>query len=275
MPLHELSLDDLRLYARIADFGSLSATAREANLAVSQVSRALRRVEAACGVQLVRRSTHGISLTPEGITVHQHVQRLLDEADALQSGLDAARGGVSGLVRVSMSAVLAEHLLDAQAYGWVRRHEFFGETWSMTERGRAENERQLSAELDGVGGRPAVVEAHRQFVVLNGPHGVACTNWQLRPTRYDRFAPNDHTDADWDVAVLIELERLDNQLQQVDALLSGVLPRLKGYGRLHREALHRVRLGGHEWLDGPDRASCQIVWMQLHEDLLATLGLAR
>ena len=111
MPLHELSLDDLRLYARIADFGSLSATAREANLAVSQVSRALRRVEAACGVQLVRRSTHGISLTPEGITVHQHVQRLLDEADALQSGLDAARGGVSGLVRVSMSAVLAEHLL--------------------------------------------------------------------------------------------------------------------------------------------------------------------
>ena len=61
----------------------------------------------------------------------------------------------------------------------------------------------------------------------------------------------------------------------MDALLSGALPRMKGYGRLHREALHRVRLGGHEWLDGPDRASCQLVWIQLHEDLLATLGIAR
>ena len=156
------------------------------------------------------------------------------------------------------AAVVAEHLLDAQAYGWVRRHEFFGETWSMTERGRA-----------------AVAEAHRLFLSLNGPHGVACTNWQVRPTRWDRLAANDHTDADWDVAVLLELERLDNALQQVDALLSGALPRMKGYGRLHREALHRVRLGGHEWLDGPDRASCQLVWIQLHEDLLATLGIAR
>lgn len=173
------------------------------------------------------------------------------------------------------AAVVAEHLLDAQAYGWVRRHEFLGETWSMTERGRAENERQLAAELDAVGGRAAVAEAHRLFLSLNGPHGVACTNWQVRPTRWDRLAANDHTDADWDVAVLLELERLDNALQQVDALLSGALPRMKGYGRLHREALHRVRLGGHEWLDGPDRASCQLVWIQLHEDLLATLGIAR
>ncbi|HQL55854.1 MAG TPA: chorismate mutase, partial [Phycisphaerae bacterium] len=74
-----------------------------------------------------------------------------------------------------------EHLLDAQAYGWVRRHEFFGETWSMTERGRAESERQLAAELDAVGGRAAVAEAHRLFLSLNGPHGVACTNWQVRP----------------------------------------------------------------------------------------------
>ena len=138
------------------------------------------------------------------------------------------------------AAVVAEHLLDAQAYGWVRRHEFFGETWSMTERGRAENERQLAAELDAVGGRAAVAEAHRLFLSLNGPHGVACTNWQVRPTRWDRLAANDHTDADWDVAVLLELERLDNALQQVDALLSGALPRMKGYGRLHREALHRV-----------------------------------
>ena len=173
------------------------------------------------------------------------------------------------------AAVVAEHLLDAQAYGWVRRHEFFGETWSMTERGRAENERQLAAELDAVGGRAAVAEAHRLFLSLNGPHGVACTNWQLHPVPWDRTAANDHTDPAWDIAVLVELERIDDLLQEVDALLAGVLDRFDGYGRRHRDALERVRRGAHEWLDGPDRASCQLVWMQLHEDLLATLGIPR
>ena len=52
------------------------------------------------------------------------------------------------------AAVVAEHLLDAQAYGWVRRHEFFGETWSMTERGRAENERQAAIEIETLAASP-------------------------------------------------------------------------------------------------------------------------
>ena len=168
-----------------------------------------------------------------------------------------------------------EHLLDAQAYGWVTRHDFFGETWGMTERGRAENERQLAAELDALGVRDVVIDAHRRFIALNGPHGVACTNWQLHPVPWDRTAANDHTDPAWDIAVLVELERIDDLLQEVDALLTGVLDRFDGYGRRHRDALERVRRGAHEWLDGPDRASCQLVWMQLHEDLLATLGIPR
>ncbi len=170
---------------------------------------------------------------------------------------------------------VGEHLLDAQAYGWVTRHDVFGETWSLTERGRIENERQLAAELDAAGARAAVAGVHQRFRPLNRRHGVACTNWQLHPTRWDRFAANDHDDPVWDAKVLVELETIDRELATLNAVLEQMLRRFGGYAHRHQHALSRVRHGRHVWLDAPDRDSCQLVWIQFHEDLLATLGVTR
>lgn len=167
-----------------------------------------------------------------------------------------------------------EHLLDAQAYGWVDRHEFFGETWSLTDRGRRENERQLAAELDATGGRARVAAVHAAFVALNRRHGEACTAWQLRTLAGARV-PNDHTDPVHDDAVLVELEAVDAQARELGVALVSVLARFDGHTRRHTAALERVRAGRGEWLDAPDRDSCQIVWIQFHEDLLATLSIPR
>lgn len=40
-------------------------------------------------------------------------------------------------------------------------------------------------------------------------------------------------------------------------------------------ALNRVEAGEDSWVDSPEVASMNIVWIQLHEDLLATLGIPR
>ncbi|MCW5954176.1 MAG: transcriptional regulator, partial [Propionibacteriaceae bacterium] len=106
-------------------------------------------------------------------------------------------------------AVVREHLLDAQAFGWVSRHDYFGESWSMTERGRQANERMLAEELAATGTLDLVREAHRSFLPLNTRHGEASTRWQLKPTRWDPQAFNDHTDPVWDDEVLFELEQID------------------------------------------------------------------
>jgi hypothetical protein len=116
-----------------------------------------------------------------------------------------------------------ESLLDFEARGWVRQLSFAGSSgWSLTEAGQIENERRLAAELDRAGARDAVTRAHRAFLPVNERLGVACTNWQIRPTPADPMAFNDHTDWRWD-----------------------------------------------------DRDSCHLVWLQFHEDLLATLGISR
>lgn len=167
-----------------------------------------------------------------------------------------------------------EHLLDAQARGWVTRHEFFGETWSLTERGRLENERQLAQELDAIGARGTVEGVHAAFLPLNERHGRACTDWQLRTLAGERLA-NDHTDPVWDDRVLAELEAVDEQAQDLGRVLAGAFSRFDGHLQRHTSALARARAGQPEWIDAPDRASCQLVWIQFHEDLLATLGIPR
>lgn len=106
-----MDLDDAALFLRIVELGTLSAAARERNWPVSQVSRALARLEARCGVRLLHRNTHGLSLTDEGDTVLAHARRLLDVRAELDSALSGRLAGPSGWVRLSVSTITAETVI--------------------------------------------------------------------------------------------------------------------------------------------------------------------
>ena len=69
--MRALSFDDLHLFARVAELGTLSALARERDVPVSQISRSLSRIEKACGARPIHRSTHGLTPTAEGVLPHQ------------------------------------------------------------------------------------------------------------------------------------------------------------------------------------------------------------
>jgi DNA-binding transcriptional LysR family regulator len=104
-------LDDLALFARVSALGTLSAAARERNIPVSQVTRALNRLEAACGARLMHRTTHGLSLTDEGDTLLQHGSLMLDTSEVLKADLRGRQNEPSGWVRVGVSASVAESLI--------------------------------------------------------------------------------------------------------------------------------------------------------------------
>lgn len=106
-----LAFDDLKLFARVAALGSLSAAARERDVPVSQVSRALSRIEKTCGARLVHRSTHGLSLSAEGEIFLEHCQRITGALDGLQADFAQQSGEARGLVRVAASTVIAQYLL--------------------------------------------------------------------------------------------------------------------------------------------------------------------
>jgi hypothetical protein len=205
--------------------------------------------------------------------------RQSDPADLALHGVRILGFPASGRIagRYGLAAVaVEEHLLDHEARGWVRQRSFAGSSgWSLTDAGRAENERRLAAELDQAGLRAAVTSVHAAFLPLNDQLGAACTRWQLRPSRADPMALNDHTDWRWDDRVLRELDSLGRPLRRVCDELAGYLARFGGYAGLYTTALDRALSGQRAWVDAPDRDSCHLLLIQLHEDLLATLGLPR
>ncbi|MER6007095.1 transcriptional regulator [Nonomuraea angiospora] len=174
------------------------------------------------------------------------------------------------------AAETKEMLYDAEARGWVQHTAFAGSGgWSLTEAGRAENERQLAAELAGVGGADEIHDVYREFLPLNALLLRACTDWQLRPTDGDRLAPNDHSDFAWDARILYELGGIDRALAPLADRLGSVLSRFRGYDTRFTAALARARAGEGAWVDRTDVDSCHRVWFELHEDLIATLGIDR
>jgi hypothetical protein len=173
-------------------------------------------------------------------------------------------------------ATVEELLLDSEASGWVRRSSFGDSSgWSLTDAGRTENEKRLSAELDRSGHRDRVVAVHSAFRPLNRQFGEACTDWQVRPTRLDPMALNDDTDWRWDERVLRRLDAVDESFRELCQRLCAGLARFDGYAERYSSARRLARSGQRAWVDAPDRDSCHLVWIQFHEDLLATLGIPR
>jgi DNA-binding transcriptional LysR family regulator len=117
-----MDLDDMALFVRIVELGTLSAAARERNVPVSQVTRALARLEAQWGVRLLHRSTHGLSLTDEGDTFLAHARRLGETAEVLRSELSGKLAGPSGWVRLSVSSVVAQTVIAPSLPSLGERH---------------------------------------------------------------------------------------------------------------------------------------------------------
>jgi DNA-binding transcriptional LysR family regulator len=120
--MRELAFDDLQLFVRVTQLGTLSAVARERDVPVSQVSRTLVRVEKGCGARLIHRSTHGLSLTAEGETFLGYARRVLGTLDELEGEFAASAREVSGVVRVAASTVVAQYQLVPSLVGLAQRH---------------------------------------------------------------------------------------------------------------------------------------------------------
>lgn len=120
--MRDLQFDDLLVFARVAELGTLSAVARERDAPVSQISRALSRIEKACSTRLINRSTHGLSLTVEGEIFLGYCRRMTGTLDELEGEFASKTQQASGLVRVAASTVIAQYQLLPSLHGLGRQH---------------------------------------------------------------------------------------------------------------------------------------------------------
>ncbi|GAA2439742.1 hypothetical protein GCM10010191_63910 [Actinomadura vinacea] len=187
-------------------------------------------------------------------------------------------GGHAGLARVAAATGLGEsdvesELIDLAVAGLVTHMagDFGG--WGLTDTGRALDAERITGELESAGARTAVTAAYDVFLVLNPELLDLCTAWQLR-SGDGVMTANDHSDRSYDARVLHRFAEFDRRAAVVCAELSAALPRFGRYRARLTEALDRTASGELEYL-ADNTASYHAVWFELHEDLLATLGIPR
>jgi len=113
---------DLRWLVRSLELKSFSAAAREMDVAVSVVSRGVDRLESGFGISLLRRSTHGLSATPEGAELVQGAREVLDRLDEMATSFGKRRHHVAGTVRLASSQEICEQLIVPQLAALRERH---------------------------------------------------------------------------------------------------------------------------------------------------------
>lgn len=119
---NELDLNDLRYFAQVVDAGGFAAAERAARITKSKLSRRVAALEAAMGVQLLRRSTRRIALTEAGRALYEHCAALGVEAEAAVEAVERLRSEPAGTVRVSSPTAMAQQHLARLLAAFMARH---------------------------------------------------------------------------------------------------------------------------------------------------------
>jgi DNA-binding transcriptional LysR family regulator len=106
-----LDVRRLIMLRAVAAEGSIAAAARELQYTRSAVSQQLSSLEAEAGQALVDRTGNRINLTPAGVALVEHTERILVELRAAEAGLASHDGGITGLLRVGIPFREGPHIM--------------------------------------------------------------------------------------------------------------------------------------------------------------------
>lgn len=95
-----MDTEDLRTFVEVADAGGVSHTARRLGLSKSVISRALARLEAELGTQLLARNTRGTVLTEAGATFRDYAAKTVADMDLARETI-LPEGELRGRLRVA------------------------------------------------------------------------------------------------------------------------------------------------------------------------------
>ncbi|WP_059412740.1 LysR family transcriptional regulator [Cupriavidus basilensis] len=104
-------LNDLSLFAQVVQHGSFSAASRASGVPKSRLSRRIAQLERELGVQLLRRTTRQVRVTPIGEAYYERCRAMLAEAEGAREVIEQARDQPGGTLRVSCPVAIAQSLL--------------------------------------------------------------------------------------------------------------------------------------------------------------------
>ena len=105
-------LDQLRIFAAVADRASFADAARALGISPTAASRGVASLEELLGVALLRRTTRSVALTPEGAAYLERCRHALDELDDAARSIRGDRAEPRGLLIVTAPVLFGRmHIL--------------------------------------------------------------------------------------------------------------------------------------------------------------------
>ena len=229
-------LADLRLFVCVVEAGSITAGARQANLALASASERISNIESDAGVVLLERSRKGVVTTEAGEALAHHARLILRQHDLLQGELRDFGAGMQGTLLLYANTAALLGPLPQKLAPWLAQRP--GLNLDLRERTSAEIVKMIDAGLaeagvisDAVNATGLIVQpVARDHLVLIVPGAH-----RLAESKAIRFA--DVTDEQF-----IGLEAGSALQDHIDAHAAD----------LHKTLRLRVRMKGFE-------GSCQMV----------------
>ncbi len=120
-------------FVRIVERGSISAAARDLGLSQASASRQLAALEDRLGAQLIRRTTHNLSLTAAGETCLTDARALLQGWDSLAERLSETETGLKGRLKIVAPVALGQGVLADIALRFAADHPGVQLDWTLSD----------------------------------------------------------------------------------------------------------------------------------------------
>jgi len=102
-----MDVDDLNLFVRIAQLGSISAAARDLGLTPAGASARLAALERKLSARLLHRTTRQATLTEDGLAFLPHAEHVVHAAESARAALGREQAAPRGTLRVAAPASFA------------------------------------------------------------------------------------------------------------------------------------------------------------------------
>ncbi|MGO4380407.1 LysR family transcriptional regulator [Pseudoduganella sp. RAF19] len=106
-------LADVETFVTVVERGSLTAAAVALSTTPSVVSRAIARLEARLGSQLLRRTTRSMSLTEAGQLYMEQSRAAFAQIDEAERAIQGTAGAVTGRIRITAPTTFGNYRLPA------------------------------------------------------------------------------------------------------------------------------------------------------------------
>jgi len=118
----EQHLSQYRIFYEVAKTGNISRAAKELYISQPAISKAVSKLEESLDVVLFVRNSRGVTLTPEGQMLFEHVSRAFEDIFTGEQQLKRIREFQMGQIRIGVSNTLCKYILLPYLKSFIRSY---------------------------------------------------------------------------------------------------------------------------------------------------------